>query len=64
MLPFLVTFCNTILERKSYPENWSCGIITPIHKLEEDDNPDNCKGITMVVSVSFSIFSIFFTTGV
>ena len=40
-LPFLVTFLNTMLETKSYPEDWSCGIITPILKSGENDNSDN-----------------------
>ena len=46
ILPFLVTLFNTILETKKYPEDWSCGIITPIYKSGENDNPDNYKGIT------------------
>ena len=33
ILPFLVRFFNTIRETKSYPENWSCRIVTPINKL-------------------------------
>ena len=41
ILPFFVTFPNTTLEIKSYPEDWSCGIITPIHKKGENDNLDN-----------------------
>ena len=37
ILPFLVTFLNTILETKRYPEDLSSGIITPIHKSGEND---------------------------
>ena len=44
ILPFLVTLFNTILETKSYPEDWPCGIITPIHKSGENDNHDNYRG--------------------
>ena len=47
ILPFLVTLFNTILETKSYPKGWSCGIITPIYKSGENDNPDNYRGITI-----------------
>ena len=46
-LPFLVTLFNTIPETKRYPEDWTCGIITPIHKSGETDNPDNYRGITI-----------------
>ena len=35
ILPFLVTFFNTIRKTKSYTENWSCRIVTPINKLAE-----------------------------
>ena len=47
ILPFLEIFFNTILETKNYPEDWSCGIITPIYKSGKDDNPDNYRGITI-----------------
>ena len=46
-LPFLVTPFNTILETKRYPADWSCRIITPIHKSGEIDKPDNYRGITI-----------------
>ena len=29
--PFLVTLFNKILETQNYPEEWSIGIITPLH---------------------------------
>ena len=47
ILPFLVILFNTILETKSFPEDWSCGIITPIYKSGENDNLDNYSGITI-----------------
>ena len=46
ILTFLVTFSNTILETKSYHEDWSCGIITLIHKNRENDKLDY-KGMTI-----------------
>ena len=58
VLLFLVTFFNTKLETKNYPEDWSCGIITPIHKSGENDNPDNDRGIT--INSCLSNFSIYF----
>ena len=36
-----------MLETKSYPEDWSCGIITAVYKSGENDNPDNYSGITI-----------------
>ena len=46
ILPFLVSFFSEIL-KSHYPENWCKGIITPIHKQGEIDNPDNYRGITI-----------------
>ena len=45
--PFLVTLYNKNLETQYYLEEWSIGIITPLHKTGELDNPDNYKGITL-----------------
>ena len=45
--PFLITLVNKILGTQYYPEQWSIGIITPLHKTGELDNPDNYKGITL-----------------
>ena len=47
ILPFLVTLFNTILETKSYPEDWSCGIVTPIYKSGENGNPANYRSKTI-----------------
>ena len=58
---FLVTLFNTILEKKSYPEDWSSGIITPIHKSGEIDNPDNYRGITINSCLS-KLFNLLLTT--
>ena len=45
--PFLVTLFNKTLQTQNYPEEWSIGIITPLLKTGETDNPDNCRGITL-----------------
>ena len=50
--PFLVTLFNKILETQYYPEEWSIGIITPLHKTGELDNPDNYRGITLDSCIS------------
>ena len=50
--PFLITLFNKILETQNYPEEWSIGIITPLHKTGELDNPDNYRGITLNSCIS------------
>ena len=47
-----------MLETKSYPEDWSCGIITAVYKSGENDNPDNYSGITInnCLNKFFSLF--------
>ena len=47
ILPFLVIFFNKILETKEYLDEWAVGIITPLHKLGQTDDPDNYRGITI-----------------
>ena len=56
ILPFLVTLFKT----KRYPEDWACGIITPIHKLRETDNADNYRGITINSCLS-KLFNLLLT---
>ena len=46
-LSFLVTLFNKILQTQLYPEEWSRGIITPIDKSGETENPDNYRDITI-----------------
>ena len=46
-LSFLVTLFNKILQTQVYPEEWSRGIITPVPKSREIENPDNYHGITI-----------------
>ena len=60
ILPFLVTFLNIVLETKSYPEDLSFGIIAPIHKSGENDNPDNYRGVTTNSCLS-KLFNLFLT---
>ena len=44
---FLVTLFNKILQTQIYLDDWSRGIITPLPKSEEIENPDNYCGITI-----------------
>ena len=47
ILPFLTILFHKILETKEYPDVRSIGIITPILKCGEVENPDNYRGITI-----------------
>ena len=44
---FLVTLFNKILQSQIYPEEWSRGIIIPLPKSGEIENPDNYRGIAI-----------------
>ena len=44
---FLVTLFNKILQSQIYPEEWSRGIIIPLPKSGETENPDNYRGIAI-----------------
>ena len=35
-----------------YPENWSTGVIVPIYKKGDKDNPANYRGITLTCAMS------------
>ena len=61
VLLFLVTFFNTILETKSYPEDWSCEIITPIHKSWENDNTDIYNRRITINSCLSKLFNLLLT---
>ena len=43
---FLVILFNKILKPQIYLKKWSMGIITPIPKSGEMENPDNFHGVT------------------
>ena len=44
---FLVTLFNKILQTQICPEEWSRGIISPVPKSEEIENPGNYCSITI-----------------
>ena len=43
----LVSLFNKLLELKYFPSLWSLGLIVPIHKGGELDDPNNYRGITL-----------------
>ena len=60
ILPFLVVLFNNILNSNNYPQNWCNGVITPIHKTGETNNPDNFRGITINSCLS-KLFNLLIT---
>lgn len=55
--PYLTTIFNKIYETRTYPEAWRKGIIVPIFKKGERNNPRNYRGITLMSSIA-KIFSL------
>ena len=45
---YLCVIFNKIFETGVYPDSWCKGIIVPIHKKGDHDNPSNYRGITLV----------------
>ena len=43
---------NMIYDTGIYPENWSTGVIVPIYKKGDKDNPANYRGITLTCAMS------------
>ena len=48
IVPYLVTIFNNIFDSGLYPQAWCNGIIVPIHKKGDVDNPSNYRGITLI----------------
>ena len=60
MRSFLVSFFSEISKSHYYPGNWCKGIITPIHKQGEKNNPDNNKDIAINSCLS-KLFNLLLT---
>ena len=60
MRSFLVSFFSEISKSHYYPENWCKGIITPIHKQGEKNNPDNSRDIAINSCLS-KLFNLLLT---
>ena len=44
----LFTLFNKIFDSRSFPENWATGLIVPLHKKGDLDDPNNYRGITLI----------------
>ena len=58
MAPILVRVFNIIFDSGEFPNDWSKGIIIPLHKKGDTDNTDNYRGITLVSNLSKIFTSI------
>ena len=57
MVPYLVIIYNKIYKSGVYPESWCKGLIVPIHKRGDRNDPNNYRGI-MLISVFAKLFSL------
>ena len=57
MVPYLAKIYNRILESGVYQESWCKGLIVPIHKRGDRNDPNNYRGI-MLIGVFAKIFSL------
>ena len=46
--PVLLNLFNCILSKGHFPSAWSKGIVMPLHKKGDIQNPDNYRGITLL----------------
>jgi len=47
LMPIMLKLFNKILEQEQYPDAWKTGIIVPIYKRGERNDPSNYRGITL-----------------
>ena len=57
LLELLHTLFNKILNSGSFPTQWATGVVVPIHKKGDFDDPNNYRGITLI-----SCFAKLFTS--
>ena len=51
-VPILVCLFNCLLKRGYYPDIWARGILLPLHKKGDANDPNNYRGITLLSHVS------------
>ena len=51
-IPFLTQLFNTIFDKGQYPSQWANGIIIPIYKKGDPENPNNYRGISLLSTIS------------
>ena len=48
IVPYLEILFNMILSAGEFPTSWSKSILTPIYKNGDRQNPQNCRGISLI----------------
>ena len=48
LLPYFVYLFNFVLDSGVFPEDWSDGLLIPLHKKGDRSSPDNYRGITLL----------------
>ena len=48
LLPYLFELFNFVLDSGVFPEDWSDGLLIPLHKKGDRSTPDNYRGITLL----------------
>ena len=61
LLPSLHKLFNACLNQETYPKLWAQGLITPIYKADDPNNPNNYRDIT-VTSVIGKLFNSILNT--
>ena len=61
ILPFLNSLFNEIYDREELPPDWCNNIICPLYNSGALTNPENCRGISLINSIS-KIFTGILTT--
>jgi hypothetical protein len=52
IIPYLQHLFNVLLERGTFPEDWSKALICPVHKKGSKHDPNNFRGISLLSTVS------------
>ena len=55
-MDFLVKFFNVLFERGIYPDSWTESMIIPLFKKDNQNDPDNYRGISLC-DISSKLYS-------
>ena len=58
MVPILNILFNSIFEKGEWPEKWATGLISPVHKKNSINSPDNYRKITVMPVIGKVLESI------
>ncbi len=58
LLPFYTRLLNEILNTGNFPDSWNLGLIVPLHKAGDREDPNNYRGIALLDIISKVFTSI------